>query len=104
MLYPIRTLPSFLDKNVVPAEAVQGNDLLQAMMETGGCDIIDVDEAGRFRFHADFANRRDLERALDEIGVDPRWESLVTTHRAATLATYEEVFSHHSYTGRSGSM
>ncbi len=31
LLYPVRHLPSFLDKNVVPAEAVEGNPLLAAL-------------------------------------------------------------------------
>ncbi|NNE12195.1 MAG: hypothetical protein HKN41_08125, partial [Ilumatobacter sp.] len=33
-----------------------------------------------------------------------RWSTLVGEWRAATLATYETVFGHHSYLGRSGSM
>ena len=104
MLYPVRTLPSFLDKNVVPNSAVQGNDLLKAMIEAGDRAIVAVDAAGRVRFSADFANRRDLEAALDEVGDEPGWHDMVTAHRAATLETYEQVFGHHSYTGRSGSM
>ena len=104
MLYPVRTLPSFLDKNVVPDDAVESNELLEAMLEAGGSAIIAVDDVGRFRFGADFANRTDLEIALDEMAADPRWDAMVKAHRTATLETYEQVFGHHSYTGRSGSM
>lgn len=104
MLYPVRTLPSFLEKNVIPTTAVEGNDLLSAMIGSGERSMIDVDDVGRFRFNADFANRRDLELALDEVSGDPEWDDMVTAHRAATLDAYEQVFGHHSYTGRSGSM
>ena len=104
LLYPARHLPSFLDKNVVPAEAVSGNALLAALLEAGDRSVVAVDVDGRCRFNADFTNQDYLEATLDRLAGDENWGSLVARHRAATVQTYEEVFRHHAYTGRSGSM
>jgi hypothetical protein len=104
MLYPVRHLPSFLGKNVVPPDAVAANPLLERLLEAGDRSVIVTDVDGRHRFNPDFSNRDDLETALDRLAGEPRWSSLVTSHRGATLETYEEVFRHHTYTGRSGSM
>ena len=104
MLYPAAQLPSFLDKNVVPTEAVHGNPLLAGLLAAGDRSVIAVDTDGRYRLNADFSNVSDLETALDVLTEDSTWSDLVTEHRETTLLTYEQVFGHHSYTGRSGSM
>jgi hypothetical protein len=104
MLYPARRLPSFLDKNVVPDDAVARNGLFQSLIEAGDETIIATDVDGRYRFDAAFGNQSDLVAALDELAADADWEGPVAAFRAATLHTYEEVFQHHGYTGRSGSM
>ncbi len=102
MLYPVRHLPPFLEKNVVPAEAIEGNALLRGLLDRGDRSIVMVDEGGLFRFSPDFSNARDLDEALDAL--DETWSELVRDHRVATLDSYEQVFDHHAYTGRSGSM
>ncbi len=104
MLYPARHLPSFLDKNVVPTASVEGNPLMVALFEAGDPSVIGVDVDGRFRFDASFANRDDLNATLDHLSADTRWTDLIAEHRDLTLDTYEKVFGHHAYTGRSGSM
>ncbi len=104
MLYPDRELPSFLEKNVVPRSAVEGNDLLSCLMAAGDDSVVTADVDGNLRFNADFGNRTELVAALDRLATDQAWCDLVDTHREATLQTYEEVFRHHFYTGRSGSM
>jgi hypothetical protein len=104
MLYPVRNIRSFLDRNVVPAEAVGRNPLLGALLEAGDSSVVATDVDGRFRFNADFSNREDVEATLDRLAGDATWSDLVAAHRGATLDTYEEVFRHHAYTGRSGSM
>ncbi len=104
MLYPIRLPPSFLEKNVVPAGEVTSNPLLTALLEAGETSVVTVDADGRHRFDADFASQPDLEEALDRLSEDETWAKLVSAHRGATLATYERVFQHHAFTGRSGTM
>ena len=104
MLYPAKQLPSFLDKNVVPAEAVESNPLLVALLNSEDRSVVaqDVDDVARF--NAAFANRDDLTAALDRLAGQVPWSTLVAAHYDATLETYEQVFNHHAYTGRSGSM
>jgi hypothetical protein len=104
MLYPARQLPSFLDKNIVPGEAVNKNPLLATLLESGDRSVIALDIDGRIRFNASFANRDNLEATLDRLEADPERSTMVAADRAATLETYEQVFRHHAYTGRSGSM
>jgi hypothetical protein len=100
LLYPARQLPSFLEKNVISAQDVQSNPLLAGNAR----ELVAADADGRVRFHADLAGEADLEAALDRLAADPAWSDLVAAHRDATRETYERVFRHHAYTGRSGSM
>ena len=104
ILYPARQLPSFLEKNIVPAGDVAGNPLLSSLLEQGDRSVITVDADGNHRFSADFTNRADLIAALDRLAARDTWSELVANHRTETLETYEDVFGHHGYTGRSGSM
>ncbi len=104
ILYPAKQLPSFLDKNVIPPDAVAGNPLLTALLESGESSIVAADVDGRVRFHPGFSNRTKVAEALDDLAGDPTWSDLVAEHRDAVLAAYEDVFNHHAFTGRSGSM
>ena len=103
-LYPSRQLPSFLDKNVIPAEMVETNALLSALVSAGNDDIVSEDPNGDYRFNSSFENSSDLNTELGRLGSVDSWADLVESNRAAVSQTYEDVFNHHSYTGRSGSM
>ena len=104
MLYPAPRLPSFLDKNVVPDGAVKANPLLNALLAAGDESVVVLDAEGTNRFGAGLRNQSDLRAALDRLSADDAWAGLVADHEAATHDLYEEVFQHHGYTGRSGSM
>ena len=104
MLYPERRLPSFSDKNVIPAERVAGNPLLSAMLAAGDGRIVTCDVEGDHHFNAGLSNSAALEEVLDRLGDEDEWRDLVVAHRAGVLDAYEGVFRHHAYTGRSGSM
>jgi hypothetical protein len=104
MLYPAHRPPAFLDKNVVPAESVHDDPLLSTLVDACDTSIILRGGDGTFRFHADFSSARDLHQALDLLAENPRWATLVHDRRDAVLETYESVFNHRAYTGRSGSM
>ena len=104
MLYPARHLPTFLEKNVVPEAAVASNDLLRALVAAGDTSIIRIDADGVYRFASDFGSATEVAAALEQLGSREDWHPLVSASRDATLRTYEEVFRHHEYTGRSGSM
>jgi hypothetical protein len=103
ILYPDRKLPEFLEKNAVPADAVERSKLLSALVSRGDRRIVVRDDEGGLHFHADFANADRLADALTALGEsDAELRDLVAADRQAVLDVYEEVFDHQSFTGRSG--
>jgi hypothetical protein len=101
LLYPARVLPSFLDKNRIPAEAVARSSLLTALLAADDRRIVVRDARGDVRFHADFRNSDRLAHALDQLAYGP-FAALARAERSALLALYERVFDHQAFTGRSG--
>lgn len=91
MLYPVRTLPRFVDKNIVRNGALNG--LVERLAEVG---VVVVDDNGGVHFTPDMLNASDLGHALEEAGFD-------ASEQATVQDAYEATFNHHSYTGRSGS-
>jgi hypothetical protein len=104
MLYPLRELPAFLQKNIVPGEAVLGNPLLAALVQSGDRSIIAFDADSIFRFNGSFRNRDDIERALAALQLDPRWDHLVAAHGAGVLKLFNDLFGHDQFNGRSERM
>ncbi|OZC04707.1 hypothetical protein BSZ36_11575 [Rubricoccus marinus] len=100
-LYPDRELPSFLEKNNVPPEAVESSPLLQALLDAGDTSVVVRDVRGGVHFNGAFRNKTDLEVALDALRTGPHAD-LVAQEASGVLATFEEVFDHRAYTGRSG--
>lgn len=101
ILYPDRELPHFLDKNVVPADSVEGSALLTAMLANGDTRIVSADVDGLVHFNAAFRNSAYLAKALDAVGAG-EYASLLAQDRDRVLGIYEDVFHHASFTGRSG--
>ena len=104
LLQPPARPPSFLRKNTFADDRIRGNRLLETLRNEGERSVIQDDPDGNLHFHPDLVNRRALLGRLNSLEADPRWTVLVEKHRADTLALYEDVFSHRSFTGRSGSM
>jgi hypothetical protein len=102
MLYPDRALPSFLEKNRIPAEALESIPLLNQLLEAGDESVVLRDEQGTFRFNADFANARDLIAGLDALPFVYAEEA--RRARQPLVELYEQVFNHKAFTGRSGTM
>jgi hypothetical protein len=98
MLYPNRKLPSFLEKNVIPASLVEGSEWLQRELEAGRTDYVERDVNGRVHFNGAFRNSDELRAALES-------DSAISAQHADQLCdVYEAVFRHRRFTGRSGSM
>lgn len=97
MLYPDPPLKGFLEKNRIPADATPRIPALAALLADGGDRIVERDAEGTLRFAAGLINAEELSRELDRTELDE-------ANRQALLALYEEVFCHHSFTGRSGTM
>jgi hypothetical protein len=102
LLYPDRELPGFLDKNKVPDEALDAIPILRRMVEEGDERVVVKDADGYVRFNADFANVGRLAARLDELS--EAYEGRLRASRRAIEDLYETVFSHRSFTGRSGGM
>lgn len=102
MLYPDRPLPSFLEKNIIPAEAVERIPLLVNMQQRNDARLIETDNDGTVRFNASFINIGYLEAQLDDLTTE--YNDLTESCRADIKTLYEEVFRHAEFTGRSGSM
>lgn len=96
--------PPFLDKNVVPVEHIERNPLLCQLLAAGDRSVIVVDADGAHRFAASLVTEDELRTTLGRLSQQAGWADLVGAHRRATLDTYEVVFRHRAYVGRSGSM
>lgn len=102
MLYPDRPLPSFLERNRIPAARFDSIPLLATMLERGDESVVLRDKDGCYRFSADLRNRGDLISRFDALG--RRYGDALEQARRPLLALYEEVFRHKEFTGRSGTM
>lgn len=102
MLYPNRELPSFLEKNRIPAQRVADSPLL-ALLGRSDSSIIQRDPAGVWRFDSSFYNAEVLREALVEYKTSGRAQ-VKEAEIEEVLGIYEEVFHHRAFTGRSGTM
>jgi hypothetical protein len=106
LLYPDRRLPSFLEKNNVPAELAARSRLLAALEREGDGSIVSRDLEGGLHFNADFRNARALKAALARLAEERRGTEagdLAEAEAPLLEEIYEKVFDHQSFTGRSGS-
>ncbi len=101
ILYPNKELSKFLEKNQIPQEAVQESKLLQQLLEDGNTHIIQKDIKGNYHFNGNFNNAKRLNEALDALN-NPDYQKLIDNERQFLLDTYEVVFNHKAFTGRSG--
>ncbi len=102
MLYPQRSLPGFLQKNVIPAYEIVGHSGLTALLNRQELPVLARDSAGNYRFCADLTNVDQLRQRLDLLAESE--PTLVSTTRHTLEKLYEQVFDHRSFTGRSGGM
>ena len=101
MLYPNKELKGFLEKNVIPDSLVQSSDLLQKMVNDGNTQIVEKDINGKYHFNGNFRNADDVSAALKNL-VGTQYESLMDADSEKVLNTFETVFNHKAFTGRSG--
>ncbi len=101
LLYPDRELPRFVDKNVVPKEAVIRSTLLPRLLEDENAQIVVRDVDGVVHFNGSFRNRSSVSEALDRLS-SAGYGAEVEAERNDVLELFDRVFDHKSYTGRSG--
>jgi hypothetical protein len=104
MLYPEKVLPGFLEINVVPEAGARAVPLVRALLEAGDVNLIARDAAGTLRFAPELTGEPAVRAALARLAGEPRWRAAVARDAAAVLELHEEVFHHHAFTGRSGTM
>jgi hypothetical protein len=102
-LYPDKELPGFLERNRFTAARAESCPLVAALVAAGDRSLVVEDVHGDLHFAAGIRNARDVQEALDRLGVDPDLGAVAREGRAALLEIFEEVFTHAEFTGRSGS-
>lgn len=100
MLYPIRKVPGFLERNVIPQEKVHQSPLLLNLLANGNTDILQRDNRGGYHFNGNLTNARDLQSALHAL--DNGYRDAVQSEKTYLIELYESVFHHKQFTGRSG--
>ncbi len=101
ILYPNKDLGRFMDKNNIPQKLVDASKLLQQLVEDGDTKILYQDLNGDYHFNGNFKNANDLKAALDALS-ETGYAPLVEAERKKVLNTFEQVFNHKAFTGRSG--
>ncbi|MFK7969684.1 MAG: hypothetical protein AB8F95_04915 [Bacteroidia bacterium] len=101
LLYPNKDLPRFNAKNTVSLDAVLDSKLLSKLLEDGNQQIIKKDVNGKHHFNGNFRNANDLKEGLRELD-QKIYGSLVQQDEQAILQTFEDIFNHKAFTGRSG--
>ena len=101
VLYPDRSLARFENKSKINPDLVWQSDLLKKLIEEKNAEIVQVDARGNYYFNPDLSNAKVLRKALDAL--DPSVYGITGEgERDLVLDIYEQVFNHHSFTGRSG--
>ncbi len=104
MLYPEKSLPGFLEANVVPEARARAVTLVRELLDAGDVTLLARDAAGTLRFAPGLWGEAALRVTLDRLAAEPRWRDAVARDGAAVLELYEATFHHHAFTGRSGTM
>ncbi len=103
LLYPDKTLPRFLDKNLVSPERAATCPLIDVLVRAGDRSLILRDLNGDYRFAPGIHNARDIETALSRLSGSAVDSEVVDRDRLALLEIFEDTFHHAEFTGRSGS-
>ena len=101
ILYPNKELSRFVAKNTIPKSAVEKSELLTQLLEDGNAQIIVKAIDGIHHFNGNFNNANSLKEALTALK-DSKYSALVEKESGLLLQTFEEVFNHKAFTGRSG--
>jgi len=101
ILYPNKDLGRFSEKNNIPSKKVIASELLQQLLADGNSQIMEKDVLGNYHFNGNFNNAESLKEALIALPQD-KYGNLIAQDKELLLNTFEEIFDHKSFTGRSG--
>ncbi len=100
ILYPNKELPRFSNKNNIPAHKMEQSELVQKLLEDGNTKIVEQTINGSYHFNGNFNNANSLKAALKRL--PKAYDELVEKDTPLLLETFEQVFDHKAFTGRSG--
>jgi hypothetical protein len=103
MLYPIKELPGFLERNHIEVETKEEREALEDLLEAGHYHLVNKDRNGGYHFEGSLHNVSDLLNAIVVLE-DEQDFHLSAERRALLMELYERIFRHHEFTGRSGTM
>lgn len=99
LLYPNRTLSTFMDRNQLAADQIENHPWLVDILAQPNQKVLVKNPKGYYHFHAQCINANALEEALAPY----RSLGSYTTAQEQSLSDlYEEQFHHRAFTGRSG--
>lgn len=104
MLYPRVDLPRFMDRNVIPPDAVERSPLLRRAIGAPDAGLVAADADGAVRFNADLNSHEALAARLEALAARPEWTDLVRSDAEGVRRAFEDTFHHSRFTGRSGRM
>jgi hypothetical protein len=102
ILYPDKTLPSFLSKNTLTAEQVRDLRLPAALADAQDKTLLVRDVDGMYHFSGQLHNAKDVYNALDSLAKQPQYTQMVAAESDKIAALFEDIFHHTEFTGRSG--
>lgn len=101
ILYPDKTLPSFLAKNFIPNEMISELNLPAMLAKINETSLLVQDETGLFHFSGTIHNERDVRRALNDLQKIPKLQNVVDQEGIKIAEIFEGIFKHSEFTGRS---
>ncbi len=101
ILYPDKTLPGILEKNSMAPELLSGLALPEMLAAEKDQSILVKDRLGYFHFSGSIHNERDVRRALEMLGKNPKYQDAVEREQDKIVSLFESVFRHSEFTGRS---
>ncbi|MGB5435245.1 MAG: hypothetical protein WBM98_05070 [Maribacter sp.] len=101
ILYPNKELPRFDVKNNIPTKNVEASALLKQLLKDGNKQIVLQDVKGNYHFNGTFNNAKSVKEALSKLPTE-QYGELIEKDKDLLLDTFEEIFDHKSFTGRSG--
>lgn len=102
ILYPDRTLNSFLEKNTLLPEQLSQLKLPFQLVEDQDTSLFTKDIHGLFHFAGSLRNVKDVRKALSTLSKQPGFATLVEQESDAVKRLFEDTFHHAEFTGRSG--
>jgi len=104
LLYPEPDFIPFFKKNIIPNTIIKTEALINEISEIPNNNIIEKDFNHIYRFNRNIRNVFDLELALNNLSKNAESLNLSEKDKKILFLTYEKVFQHKKFTGRSGTM